>query len=353
MPVYSGASYLPDLVAQMERAAEDLSGRMLPIVLKEICLVDDSAIDGSPAVADELALRHAAVRVLHLSRNFGQHPARIAGITATSGDWVVTLDEDLQHKPAAVEQLLRHAISTGSDLVYANAEGAVHQSALRDWGSRGYKRLIQWVSGNPHIRIFNSFRLIRGDIARAAARSCGHDTYFDIALSWFTQRVSGFTMAMKDERFIATGRSGYRLSKLVSHARRMMMSSGAKSLRLGGLLGLVISFFAMFAALALTALQIWHPGFIEVRGWASTVVIVTFLCGTIMLLLGVVLEYLSLLVLYAHGKPLYFTIDRSKDSVLYASFEGPQRSECEVQQQDDDCREDLREQVTQSDPRRG
>lgn len=323
VPVYSGATYLPDLVAQIERAAEEMVSRGLPVVLREICLVDDSAIDGSPAIVDALAERHDSVRALHLSRNFGQHPATIAGIAATSGDWVITLDEDLQHKPAAVEQLLRHAISTGSDLVYANAEGAVHQSALRDWGSRGYKRLIQWISGNPHIRIFNSFRLIRGDIARGAARSCGHDTYFDIALSWFTQRVSSFAMTMKDERFIETGRSGYRFSKLVSHARRMLMSSGAKSLRLGGLLGLVISFCALFGAFALTMLQIWHPGFIQTRGWASTVVIVTFLGGTIMLLLGVVLEYLSLLVLYAHGKPLYFTIDRSKDAILRASFERP------------------------------
>lgn len=330
VPVYSGAVFLQDLVTQIEAAVADMIARGIQIELREICLVDDSAIDNSAAVIDELALRHPKVRAMHLSRNFGQHPATIAGISVTTGDWVVTLDEDLQHRPAAVEQLLRHAISTRADLVYATAEGAVHHSALRDWGSRGYKLFIQWISGNPAIRIFNSFRLIRGDIARAAAKSCGHDTYFDIALSWFTQRVSGYTMPMRDDRYIATGKSGYRFSKLVSHARRMMMSSGAKSLRLSGLIGLAISGCSILAGLALTLVQLVHPGFIEVRGWVSTVVIMTFLSGVIMLMLGVVLEYLSMLVLSAHGKPLFFVIDRSKDAALLESFERPPVSEREI-----------------------
>jgi glycosyltransferase involved in cell wall biosynthesis len=330
VPVYSGASYLPELVKQIHEAVAGMVARGVQVELREICLVDDAAIDNSSDLVDELALTHPKVRAIHLSRNFGQHPATIAGISVTTGDWVVTLDEDLQHRPAAVEQLLRHAISTGSDLVYATAEGAVHHSALRDWGSRGYKYFMQWISGNPAIRIFNSFRLIRGDIARAAARSCGHDTYFDIALSWFTQRVSGYTMPMRDDRYIATGKSGYRFSKLVSHARRMMMSSGAKSLRLSGLLGLAISVCSILAGLALTLVQLAHPGFVEVRGWVSTVVIVTFLSGVIMLMLGVVLEYLSMLVLSAHGKPLFFVIDRSKDAALLESFERPPVSKREI-----------------------
>lgn len=342
VPVYSGAAYLPALIQQIDETVASLVARSLPVELREVCLVDDSAIDASPAVAEALAARYSFVRVLHLSRNFGQHPATIAGISITTGDWVVTLDEDLQHRPAALEQLLRHALSTQSDLVYANAEGAVHQSALRDWGSRGYKRLIQWMSGNSHIRIFNSYRLIRGEIARAAARSCGHDTYFDISLSWFTQRVSSYTMPMKDERFITTGRSGYKFAKLVSHARRMLMSSGAKSLRLGGLLGLLISLLAFVGALILTLVKLVDPELVQVRGWASIVVIVTFLGGTIMLLLGAVLEYLSMLVLHAHGKPIFFGIDRSKDALLRGLLEDPQRAEREVQDQDRAGRDELR-----------
>src|SRR5882672_7517570 len=103
-------------------------------------------------------------------------PATIAGILHTSGDWVVTLDEDLQHSPARIEDLLRKAIIHRSDIVYANAETRVHQSHLRDVGSRLYKHVMKLMTGNPNVTAFNSFRLIRGDVARAASSTCGHDT---------------------------------------------------------------------------------------------------------------------------------------------------------------------------------
>lgn len=196
-------------------------------------------LDDSARILDELEKTHDWVRVIHLSRNFGQHPATIAGVLHSSGDWLVTLDEDLQHPPAAIMSMFAEAVTRHQDVVYAKALDPVHENRLRDMGSRSFKSLMQSITGNKHIASFNSFRLMRGPIARAAASVCAHETYYDIALSWFTDRVGVVGMTLKDQRYIGSGRSGYSPHKLLSHARRMAVTGHSKLLRSGGLVGLL------------------------------------------------------------------------------------------------------------------
>ncbi|WP_201829341.1 glycosyltransferase [Microvirga zambiensis] len=288
--------------------------------MAEAIFVDDAAVDGSPALIDKLAQSYPWVTAIHMARNFGQHPATIAGILHTSGDWVVTLDEDLQHPPARIEDLLQEAARSGHDIVYAKATASVHQNYVRDLGSILYKRLIEKLSGNSNIRHFNSFRLIRGSVARAASSVCGHDTYFDVALSWFTQRVGSVVMDLKDERFINERKSGYKLSKLLSHARRMLMSSGAKVIRVGGAIGLLTMVGSAASALVLFAQKIFLPETIAVGGWTSLILTLIFFGGVITFLVGIALEYLSLLVMNANGKPIFFTVDRHTDQLIRNYF---------------------------------
>ena len=73
--------------------------------LAELILIDDAAVDASPTIVDDLEADHAWVTALHLMRNFGQHAATIAGVLHSSGDWIVTMDEDLQHPPAEIERI--------------------------------------------------------------------------------------------------------------------------------------------------------------------------------------------------------------------------------------------------------
>jgi glycosyltransferase involved in cell wall biosynthesis len=320
VPVYSGADYLVAVIAEIERVRTGWTDSGAPLRLVEAILVDDAAVDSSPELAERLAREKEWVTVLHLARNFGQHPATIAGILHTSGDWIITLDEDLQHHPARIEDMLRIAVRNGHDIVYASPHSPVHQSHMRDFGSRLYKRLMQSITGNTQIATFNSFRLVRGSIARAAASVCGHDTYFDVSLSWFTQRVTALPMDLKDQRYIRTKSSGYNFSGLVSHARRMMMSSGARVMRAASLLGLLFVGISVMGGLGLVLYHLYEPTSVLVRGWASLILAIVFCSGFIILLLGIVLEYIALLVLHAHGKPIFFIADRHSDAILVDYF---------------------------------
>lgn len=316
IPVYCGSEYLQKLTASMDDLRLNWQARGTPFALAEAIFVDDAAIDNSSRIIDQLAEKHPWIVALHLSRNFGQHPATIVGILHSAGDWVVTLDEDLQHKPELISEMLEKAVLTGSDLVYAHPETGVHDSIIRDLTSRSFKRMMQWLTENRNLPNFNSFRLIRGPIARAAASVCTHDTYLDIALSWFTQRVQSVRTEMKDERYIKTGRSGYTLRSLLSHAWRMIFSSQIKLLRIGALLGLAVMGLAVAGGIYFLGLKLIYPQEIQAQGWTSLFLAIAFFGGLSSFMLGMALQYLSTLVLKAHGKPTFFTIDRSGDLAL-------------------------------------
>lgn len=132
------------------------------------------------------------------------------------GDWLVTLDEDLQHRPQHIVTLLLAALGDASDIVYARPEKPMHEHIwYRDMASRLTKRLAAGLTGNSNTQLFNSFRLMRGSVARAASSGSIHDAYFNMLLSWFTDRVLAIQLSLQVER--ENGTSSYTLRKLLAH----------------------------------------------------------------------------------------------------------------------------------------
>ena len=317
VPVYSGEKYLEKLVEEVQSLRSSWELNEAPIKLVELILVDDAAIDESPRLADSLAEEHAWVTAIHLSRNFGQHAATVAGILHSSGDWLVTLDEDLQHRPNRIEEMLSRAVRSNNDIVYARPEKkTVHGKAWRDDSSRRFKQLMEWLTGTPTLHLVNSFRLMRGSVARATASVCTHNTYFDIALTWFTQSISALEIPMRDERFSSTGKSGYSLKKLIQHAQRMLFSSQLRFLSIGLWMGILLFLLSIIAGVYFVVVRITAPEAIGVHGWTSLFVAVCASAGLISAMLGICMQYLSTLVLKAHGRPTFFVIDRSSDSAI-------------------------------------
>ncbi len=320
-PVYSGVEFLPRLVKKISVLRDKWIADDFPVSLDEAIFVNDDSADGSQEMLYQLQQQYSWLSVVNLSRNFGQHQATVAGLLHTAGDWVVTLDGDLQHDPEYIETLLETTILNGKDVCYANPEESVHQSWLRDWGSRGWKSIVAIITGNSHVRDFNSFRLMRGNLARAAASACAHGTYFDIALCWFTERIVSLKLPLKDERYIKEKSSGYTFGKLLSHARRLVMSSETKILRLGAIIGFITIGLATFVGGKILLDKLITPEDIQVQGWTSLILTVLFFSGLITVLLGVILEYISVILLHTQGKPTFFEVNRQIDLKLRQYYE--------------------------------
>ncbi len=319
-PVYSGQDYLHDFVLELDKVRIKLKLESAPIQLQEAIFVVDEAIDNSASILTALSKEFDWIRVIYLSRNYGQHPATIAGILHSSGDWIATLDEDLQHPPSEIITLLSQAILQSKDVAYAKPVSAVHESLIRDLGSRGFKRMMEIVTGNKKISSFNSFRLMRGGLARAAASVCSHDTYFDISLTWFTNRIISVPLSIKDQRVISGEKSGYSLKQLLSHARRMAISSNTKLLRYAGFAGLIAFIASIVLVITTIGKYFFFPDGIDVHGWPSLFTSILFFGGLLGMLSAIIAEYLMVAILHLNGKPTFYTVDRSQDNLLSQYF---------------------------------
>ena len=239
VPVYRGARTIEALAAEvstLRTVTQTPAGR--PFRVTEMIFVWDHGPDDSDEVLGRLAEDEDWVRVIWLSRNFGQHAATVAGMAATGGDWIVTMDEDGQHDPASIGALLDAAYDTRSQLVYAAPANRPPHGAIRNLGSALAKTVfIKLLSGNSQIR-FHSFRLIAGDAGRAVAAYSGPGVYLDVALAWVISDISDVPVTMRAEGRKAVN---YPLRALVSHFWRLVLSSGNRPLRIVSAFGVLCS----------------------------------------------------------------------------------------------------------------
>lgn len=304
-------------VFQGERTLGALASEIVPLVspqktpeghpyrVVELVLVHDGAVDGSAEVMRELSERYPFVRLLWLSRNFGQHAATLAGMASTASDWVATIDEDGQQDPRDIGRMLDTALGHGAQLVYAQPANRAPHGWLRNLSSRLARRIFVLALGNRHLGEFDSFRLIRGEIARGVAAYCGANVYLDVALSWVVADARHCPVLLRRERRSA---SGYSPGRLFGHFWQLVITSGTRPLRLIALLGV----FAIVFGLAVSALVVWQrlEHRIPVQGWTSMIIVVLLLAGLILVSLGVIAEYLGVAVSMAMGKPPYLISSR-------------------------------------------
>lgn len=312
VPVYQGAGTLPALVDELAASTVTRTtpaGRTYRVA--EVVLVDDCGPDGSDAVIRRLAQEHDWVRAVWLSRNFGQHAATLAGISASGGEWVVTMDEDGQHDPEHIGVLVDAAMQAQADVVYAKPTNEPPHGAVRNLGSRSAKWLVTKLARGARAGDFNSYRLVLGEVARSVAAYAGPGIYLDVAISWVARRVTTAPVAMRGE---GDRPSGYDLHRLVSHFWRLVLSSGTTPLRWVSLTGAGAVVAAPLVALVLVAGR--ATGRWEAPGWTSTMVLLMAATGAILFALGVIAEYVGMAVNMAMGKPLYLPVRDRKDGPL-------------------------------------
>ena len=304
VPVYQGERTLAALIDEilpltsLQQTPQGQAFRVTGVIL-----VNDGAIDDSTSVMKAIASRHPFVTPLWLSRNFGQHPATLAGMASSTGDWVVTLDEDGQYNPMDIGAMIDKAEEDGAQLVYARPLNPPPHGWWRNLGSRTVRTMGRFLAGSSEIGRFSSFRLIRGEIARSLAAYCGQGVYLDVALSWVVGKSSLQPVMLRAERGRA---SGYNVRRLVAHFWRFILTAGTRPLRIIGILGSL----SIVVAVCISAYAVWlklaHA--VPIQGWTSLVTVVSFFSGIILFSLGVIAEYLAMTLTMAMGKPLYLIV---------------------------------------------
>ena len=312
IPVYQGEHTLKGLVqeiALLSVPTRTPAGH--EFLVTEVLLVNDHGPDRSDEVIRELAAAHEFIRPVWLSRNFGQHPATMAGMASSSGDWIVTMDEDGQHDPASIGDFLDVALKEGAQLVYADPVNRPPHNVLRNGSSRLAKWVFSTFLTGKSEATFQSYRMVLGEIGRSVAAYAGSGVYLDVAMGWVAGPPAACPVRLREEGGRA---SGYSTRALLSHFVHLVLSSGTRALRMVSALGALFAVVGIGYALYLLVVRITSST--TPQGWTSTMVVVLVSTGAILFSLGVIAEYLGVAVNMAMGKPLYLIVGDPKDGPL-------------------------------------
>lgn len=291
IPVYGGTDALPELCARVDAALRELG------LTYEVILVDDRGQSHAWDTITSLAELHREVSGIRLSRNFGQHAATICGISEARGQWIVTMDDDLEHPPEAIGELLA-ATAVDRPLVYGVFEKRTHASyrnitsELMRWC---LKRAFPDMNEN-----YTSFRVIHARLAEQLARFDLNRPYIDGLLSWLTSNAGSVVVPHGQRRH---GESTYTLHKLISHATNILVTYSHLPLRIVTYSGGVLSAFSFFYLLYIIGGRL--TGHITDPGYTSLMSVVLLACGIQLLILGTLGEYLGRLMGAVYKRPIY------------------------------------------------
>lgn len=299
IPIYRSANTLPELHRRLVAALESMA------VEFEILLIEDCGGDDSWTVINELAKQDPRIRGIQLSRNFGQHAATICGFTHARGEWVATLDDDLEHPPEHLPELYRKA-QEGYALVY----GVYPQRSHSRWRNVT-SNVARWMFGKaiPTLNYeYTSFRMVRGDIARALSQFDSPFPFVDGYLSWLTNSYAAVDVPHGAR---AHGTSNYTLRKLIVHTINIFVTFSDLPLRMATWIGLTTFCIGMIWLAVIVGRYL--IGGISVSGFASIMAGILLFGGVQLLVLGIFGEYLGRMNFKSSKKPL-FLVGRTTDA---------------------------------------
>ena len=302
IPVYNSGNCLEELIRQL---ADVLNARGDSY---EILLVDDCSRDDSWRKIRELAAASPAVKGIQLMHNEGQAKATLCGLAHASGELVVTMDDDLQHRPDQMPKLLD--VIEGDpelDCVMGYFEEKRH-AAYRNLGSAVIRRINAFAFGLPKGIRTSAFRVMRRGIVAAVLRHPTAHPVLSVLIFESTSRVQSVPVEHAP-RF--AGRSNYSLRRQFALALDNVCNVTMLPLRAASVIGFVTC--GVSVLLLFWYLGRFLAGRIHVPGWTTVVLLLTFFSGVILLALGVIGEYLVRVLREVQRRPSWCIRQRVGD----------------------------------------
>lgn len=265
----------------------------------EIILVNDNSPDNVIDTITELAKANPHVKGLDLSRNFGQHSAIMAGFTYLTGDIVVCLDDDGQTPANEMFKLIDKL--EDFDLVFAEYKNKQH-SGFRNFGSKVNDLMARWLLSKPKDLKIMSYFACRRYVVDEVLRYENPYPYMSGLLLRATKKVTNVEVNHRER---AEGTSGYSLKKLMLLWINGFTSFSVKPLRFATFIGFITAMFGFLFGIYVIIHKFVVPS--SLMGWSSTMAVLLFLGGMIMLMLGMVGEYVG---------RIYLSINRSPQFVI-------------------------------------
>lgn len=293
IPCYRSEKTIEGVVAEIQDTMASI-----PQYTYDIFLVNDCSPDGTYEVIRALCAKYKNITGIDLAKNFGQHAALMAGLRRADGDIVVCLDDDGQTPANEVGKLLA-GIENGSDVVYASYENKQH-SAFRNFGTWMNDIMTRMMLGKPKDLHLTSYFAAKRFVVESMIQ---YENSYPYIIGLVLRATRNITNVPVKHRSRAVGASGYTMKKLLGLWFNGFTAFSILPLRIATVTGVAFATTGFLYGIYTVVKKFVNP---EVPlGFSSLMAAVVFIGGMLMIMLGLIGEYIGRIYISINNSPQY------------------------------------------------
>ena len=271
----------------------------MPNLEYEFVFVDDGSRDNTAEKVKELHEKDSAVHLVKFSRNFGKEAAILAGFKHASGDMIVLMDADLQDPPHLISEMVKEYLN-GYKIIYSKRKDRVGEGYVKSKFSEAFYQIFNRISGVKIESGVRDYRLMDKSVVAELLKMNEYHRFSKSMFAWvgFSKKCLEF-----DHEPRVAGTTSWSFWKLFNYAVEGFVSFSTAPLRFAFIIGFFVSFLAFIYG-SYIVLKTLIFG-VSVSGWATTIVLILFIGGVQLIVLGVIGEYIARIYEQVKNRPHY------------------------------------------------
>lgn len=298
IPCYRSEHTLPHVIAEIEQKMKEMSQYEY-----NVFLINDCSPDNTLEVVRELCETHDNIKGISFAKNFGQHAALMAGLRHSDGDYVVCLDDDGQTPADEVDKLI-NKLEEGYDAVYAKYDHKQH-STFRNLGSKVNELMTRVLLEKPKDLYISSYFAVRRFVVEDMIR---YGNSYPYVIGLVLRATKNITNVSVNHREREEGTSGYTLKKLLNLWFNGFTAFSVKPLRIATAIGCGCAGIGFLYGLYTIVKRFINPA--VPMGFSALMSAIVFFGGMIMILLGMIGEYIGRIYISLNNSPQYVIRER-------------------------------------------
>lgn len=296
VPVYNSEKSLEELYDRIKATFDKLENKEF-----ELILVDDSSKDKSFDIMTRLHKSDSRVKAIQLAKNCGQHPALLCGFSYAEGEYIITMDDDLQHPPEEIVKLIAYMEENeNADVVIGKYESKKH-GPIRNMGTFASNWVSSIVFGKPMDLQLTSFRLMKRFVVENLCSLHINIPRVGNMLLQVSNRIENVTVEHDERKY---GKSGYSFLRLVKDLINNIITNSALPLVIVRYIGFIS--FCVSVLLGVFYLLRYLISGVSIQGWTTLVLLILSYSGITLLAIGIIGDYLMRILNEAKKMPNYF-----------------------------------------------
>lgn len=306
VPCYNEQETIPIFHKELMASVETIEN-----VRTEIIFIDDGSEDNTLNEIKQLADRFAYIKYISFSRNFGKEAAIYAGLKAANGDFICTMDVDLQDPPSLLPQMYKDLKSGEYDMIGTRRISRKGEPPVRSFFSKMFYKIINRISKTEFVDGARDFRLMTKQVAASILSLREYNRFSKGIMSWVGFRTKWISYENVER---TAGKTKWSFAKLFLYSIEAIMAFSTVPLSAASVLGIL---FCMIAAVLIVIVivktLIWGD---PVAGYPSMICVIFLLSGVQLFSIGIIGQYLSKTYMEVKDRPIYITKESNIDEKI-------------------------------------